>query len=203
MARQTIADNDREMFAGYVAEQLTAWETFNAGGNTHIWDTRKIAAADRRHYPRPEDTTDQGAWAGPWHNVRPFLTTEFVDYMQGGYTETRQTFSQWRARAAAERDAVTYERAQYEESAEYATDQLADIRDTNRRRDALIVTAWERGASMRDLQESTGMSRSQLSAIRATYERGVLHAVHAAEKALRDAAELTERDAAIDAGDLF
>jgi hypothetical protein len=53
------------------------------------------------------------------------------------------------------------------------------------------------------LQESTGMSRSQLSAIRATYERGVLHAVHAAEKALRDAAELTERDAAIDAGDLF
>jgi hypothetical protein len=196
MARATLAQNDRESFAGYVADQIRRWEDYNDNGNTHIWDTRKLAAADARHFPRPADTSDAGAWAGAWHTVRPFLTTEFADYIIGGMRE-RLTFSDWKLRAIAERDAENANVKEYLESAEYATEQLEDLRGLLGRRDSLIVTAWERGASMREIMAASGLGRSQLSNIRSSYSRAARLIVDAAEIAARDAAALDERDAAV------
>lgn len=160
----TRAEMDREEFAGYVTAQLDAFRQ-HAGVHSFVWDAAKLQRA--RHLA-PRDTSDEGAYVGAWHVVRAYVTTEFREWVEQYYAN-RQTFSEWKARAVAERAAAANERASYEMSAAYCTDQLEDLRALIERRDELIVTARERGATWREIGDAIGLGRAQLHNIAAKH----------------------------------
>lgn len=165
MARTlTRAEADREEFAGYVTAQLEAFRK-REGELTFVWDAAKLLKA--RHLA-PRDTSDEGAFVGAWHVVRAYVTTEFREWVEQ-YGARRLTFSEWKARAVAERAALANERADYEASAAYCTDQLEDLRALVERRDELIVTARERGATWADIGAAIGLGRAQLHNIAAKH----------------------------------
>lgn len=165
MARtMTRAEADREEFAGYVTAQLEAFRQ-HAGVHSFVWDAAKLTRA--RHLA-PRDTSDAGAYVGAWHVVRAYVTTEFREWVEQYYAN-RQTFSEWRARAIAERAAAANERASYEMSAAYCTDQLEDLRALVERRDELIVSARERGATWNEIGAAIGLGRAQLHNIAAKH----------------------------------
>lgn len=160
----TRAECDREEFAGYVTAQLEAFRK-REGDLTFVWDAAKLLKA--RHLA-PRDTSDEGAFVGAWHVVRAYVTTEFREWVEQ-YGARRLTFSEWKARAIAERAALANERADYEASAAYCTDQLEDLRALVERRDELIVSARERGATWGDIGAAIGLGRAQLHNIAAKH----------------------------------
>lgn len=146
-----MSTTDRETYAGYVASRLAAF-TEHAGDTARVWD---FDAMQRARRPFAEDAD---AFKGPWRDVRPYVTTEFREWIDE-YSAERLTCSEWHAAQLDERRQLATRERAYLDSAAYCTDRLERWAELNRERDELIVEARERGASLREIQESTGLSR--------------------------------------------
>jgi hypothetical protein len=153
--KETIAD-DRIAYAGYVQARLEDfWQ--HAGHNAFVWDFAKL-----QHAPcRPRDTSDAGAFKGPWRNVKNYVTTEFREWVDEYYAE-RKTFAEWRAERVEERRVQAIRDAETLDSAGYKLGELALLRDLLDRRDDIIMGARERGATWADIARAAGLSRQQL-----------------------------------------
>jgi predicted XRE-type DNA-binding protein len=204
MARQTLAERDTLAFEDYAYAELEKFHAHNAPGYADVWDSLALNTARERFQPTPTDTEEVDAWAGRWKTIRPWLTNEFITWMEehAGIT-SRLTLSEWRVEAVKRRRMDGDYEGDYQDTPEFIIEQLESLRDSLKIRDELIVTAWERGQTMAQIQAATGLGRSQLSVIRGTHERALADTVRAAETATREAAELSERDALIDAGGTF
>lgn len=153
----TLAEADRLEWLGYAAAEIAKFRD-SQSEHTQVWDMKKLHAA--RHTFAPIDTSDEGTFSGPWHVVRKYVTTEFRDWLES--RGTRLTFTEWRAARIADRAQEATARQEYVDSAEYCTDQLGELRRLYERRDELIVTARERGASWAEIGEAIGLGRAQL-----------------------------------------
>lgn len=178
----TVAENDREQFAGYVSNELAKFRD-HAGVHSFVWDAEKLSRARRL---APMDTSDEGVFVGPWRVVRNYVTTEYREYVEQ-YFASRLTFTEWKARAIAERAAESQRQNDYLDSADYCTDQLLDLRALFERRDELIVTARERGASWNEIAEAIGLSRAQLHNIATRHAVKLRVAVADVEQSVADA----------------
>ncbi|MCI2958235.1 hypothetical protein MN032_11050 [Agromyces atrinae] len=121
-----------------------------------MWNLDAWKRTGKKWIPAAEDV-----FSGPWHTVRPYVTTEFREWVDEYYAR-RLTFTEWQREARAARVAEAARVRDYVDSAEFCTDQLEQWAELNARRDALIVDARERGATFAVLQASTGMSRMAL-----------------------------------------
>lgn len=177
MKTLTRAEADREAYLGYVTAELAKFRE-HAGVHSFVWDAEKLQRARRL---APMDTSDEGVFVGPWRVVRSYVTTEYREYVEQYYA-SRMTFSEWKARAVAERAAEAQRQSDYLDSAEYCTDSLADLRSLFERRDELIVTARERGASWGDIGDAIGLSRAQLHNIATRHAVKMRNAVASVEQ---------------------
>lgn len=141
---------DREQYDAYVQTRLQAFHDF-AGFGAFVW---------REGVKR----ADEEAFRGPWHVVRPHVSSEFRVWIDE-YFAPRLTFSEWQAEAIHSRRAESGRVRDYLDSAAYCTDQLEQWRELTMQRDALIADARERGATFAELMASTGLSRMALHTI--------------------------------------
>ena len=146
---------DRQDYAGYVAARLVAFRE-HAGWSARVWDFGKLKAA-RKSLTRE----DGDSFKGPWRTVRPYVTTEFREWVDE-YNAERLTFAEWLQVAREVRREQSQRERDYLESVEFMTDELRRWRELCEDRDALIFEARERGASFKDLQDATGLSRMAL-----------------------------------------
>lgn len=153
----TRAELDRAEYLGYVTAQLAKFRE-HAGVHSFVWDAAKLQRARRL---APMDTSDEGAFSGPWRVVRNYVTTEFREWVEQYYAE-RLTFSEWKRRAIEARNDEAQRVRDYLDSSEYCTDRLTELRGLFEQRDELIISARERGASWADIGEAVGLSRAQL-----------------------------------------
>lgn len=149
---------DRIAYAEYVAGRLRAFHV-HAGDTARVWDYGKALA-----HGRGTKRTDADAFKGPWRVVRPYVTTEFREWIDEHDAE-RLTFAEWQAVERAARAKRDAEEVEYIESAAFFTDELRRWAELTRDRDALIVAARERGATFRELQDATGLSRMTLHTV--------------------------------------
>jgi hypothetical protein len=99
-------------------------------------------------------------YRGPWATVRPYLREEVRHMVEAG-TLTRWTVTQWLAAQSAERAA---EEADEGSIRDHLSD-LAYIRDMYPRRGEIIERARLAGASWKDIQAATGLSRAQANKV--------------------------------------
>ena len=150
-----VLESDFEEWRGYIYGEI---KQFHDAGNDYLFNPAKIHAAG---ITCPiTDTGIEGVFTGAWHVVRKYLTTELIDWLE--LRGTRITFSQWQARRRADREEERNARQDYLDSAESCLDQLEELRRLIERRDELIMTARERGATWREIGESVGLKRAQL-----------------------------------------
>jgi hypothetical protein len=158
MRAATMDDVDRIAYAGYIERMLTDFRLAH-GENAHVWNNELLNTS--RRVPVTLDTSDRGAWRGPWHIARKWVSTEFRVWIDE-YQIPRLTFTEWQAEAIATRQAEADREREYTESPDFCLDELQTLRELNARRDELIVTARERGATWATIGEAIGMSRAQL-----------------------------------------
>lgn len=97
----------------------------------------------------------------PWHVIRPFLNEEFVRWVEDE-GKWRMTFAEFKAQRAELREGERSKEIAYMESAQWALDQLAQLRDLLAQRDELIAIARERGAISGEVEVASGLSRMQV-----------------------------------------
>lgn len=150
----TQAERDRADYAAWIAGQLERIHNYGGAG-FDVWDRSKLRRAGLS-----ESREDAEAFRGPWRTVRPYATQEFLWWVEA-QGEPRYTFSEWQARARAERDAEAHKVREWLDSAGYCLSELEVLRDMLARRDELIATARERGAAWADITAASGLSRMQ------------------------------------------
>lgn len=150
----TQADRDRADYAAWVAGQLERIHAYGGNG-FDVWDRGKLRRAGLS-----EARPDEDAFRGPWRTVRPYASQELIWWIEAQH-EPRYTFAEWQARARADRDAELHRVREWLESAEYCLSELEVLRDMLARRDELIASARERGASWAAITGASGLSRMQ------------------------------------------
>lgn len=145
---------DRQAYDEHVALQYAAWLE-HTGGVGYIWDEKALHRAGKVAPSALE------AWAGPWRNVRPYVATEFRQWIEEHFLE-RVTFSEWQAVRIQERREAKESQRDYLESSDYCLDRLENWAELNRERDTQIVEARERGATFKELSAATGLTRRAL-----------------------------------------
>lgn len=173
----------RESYAGYVVMRLNAFRE-HAGDTARVWDFPKLVAARRSMRVDEAD-----AFKGPWRNVRPYVTTEFREWVEE-YNAERLTFSEWQRARMEEQRAEKSRQRDYMESVEYFTDELVRWAELTRDRDALIVAARERGASFKELMAATGLSRMAIHNVIAADARAMANMMTDVEWASLQAMEV-------------
>ncbi|WP_100813031.1 hypothetical protein [Microbacterium lacus] len=156
---------DLESWRGYLARQESRF--YDAcGGGTYIWDRAAVDRATRRGKTfRGLDI--EGAYTGPWHTVRPYVTAEFREWVESdsrGDQIERLTLSEWVERERVERERVEGERGHLE-TADYTLSQLREFARMLEWRDTLIREAIERGASKVETAAAVGLTRQQIHTI--------------------------------------
>jgi hypothetical protein len=155
-------EHDQETFDGYVAAQLLIFENEE---RADVWNTEKFRLARVAGDPVPVDTRDAGAFVGPWHVVRTFVSDEFKVWCEGGMRK-RFTFAEWQQNRIKDR---VLENARAEENtldtAAYFMRELNEIREAAARRDSFILGARSHGVTYAQLIVATGISRAQLDNI--------------------------------------
>lgn len=149
-----MSAQDRIDYDTYLAGQYAAWLEHTSGSG-YIWDARALARAGR------DVPTALDAWRGPWRNVRPYVSTEFRQWVEEHFLD-RVTFAEWQAQRIQERRETAETKRDYVESADYCLDRLESWAELNRERDEQICEARERGATFRELSEATGLTRMAL-----------------------------------------
>lgn len=150
----TAQDQDRADWEAWVSAQLARIEHYGAEGNGFdVFDQSKMRAANRWF-------TSEDAYRGPWRSIRPYVTREFLWWIEAE-GQPRITLQEWRTRARKERARRASEVATWHESADFSLSELAMLRDLLARRDEIIATARDRGASWRAICEAAGLSRMQ------------------------------------------
>lgn len=152
-------ERDRIEYAGYVARRLEEFWIHAPGA--FVW---KESYSIAKGQVRARLKADSDVFVGPWHAVRPHVTTEFREWIDE-YCEERLTFSEWQAAQRHERERERIAREEYEESGDAALDSLDLWRDLAARRDEFIVQARRAGKTYKQLQAATGMSRSALAEV--------------------------------------
>lgn len=175
---------DETAWAEYVQRECAAFYE-HCDGVTYIWANTpeasrviarltgtKTATEYEDEYGRKRTRFDYvggdselAAFSGPWHVIRPHLTTEFRQWVEEYEGSERLTFSQWRARGIAERAELAWT-----ETPDYTLGQLAELRRLIADRDRLICEAASRGASKVAIAASVGLSRQAVHAIIAASE---------------------------------
>ena len=84
-----MSSQDRIEYAEYLDGQYADWME-HTGGVGYIWYFPALTRAGKP-VPAPLD-----AWRGPWRNVRPYVTTEFRQWIEE-HSIARVTFSEWHA----------------------------------------------------------------------------------------------------------
>lgn len=153
-------DADREGYALWVEQQLHIIETWSGTG-FDIWDRNKLARAGI-------DRNDSDVFRGPWRLCRPYVTQEMLWWVEA-YGQPRLTFTEWQARARADRDREAHAVREWLESADYCLSELEVLRDMLARRDELIATARERGAQWSQICDASGLSRMQAHTVAKQY----------------------------------
>lgn len=151
----TQEERDRAEYDAWVAAELDRVHTYGEAGNGFdVWDSSRLRAAGK---VAPDEAE---AYAGPWRHVRPYVTQEFRWWVEA-YGQPRMTFAEWQARARAERRAEAMRQRDYLDSADYCLHELEMLRELMARRDELIATARERGATWGAITDASGLSRMQ------------------------------------------
>jgi hypothetical protein len=151
-------------------EDFTAWSVYVAGevarfydhtaGVTYIFQNTPRANAYLARAAARGLTSEQAAFYGPAHVVRPLVTSEFRQWWIEHWGTERVTFSEWRENARAAREQVAWE-----DSAERALDQLEMLRRLTLERDSLILDAVSKGATKVSVARAVGLSRQQVHTI--------------------------------------
>jgi hypothetical protein len=160
----TQAEQDRAGYALWIEGQLHEIETYGGSG-FDIWDRKKLERAGI-------DRNDSDVFRGPWRLCRPYVTQEMLWWVEA-YGMPRLTFSEWQARARADRDRESHRVREWLESADYCLSELEVLREMLSRRDELIATARDRGASSAQVETASGLSRMQVHTIRTRYRSDV------------------------------
>ncbi|RBO73515.1 hypothetical protein [Microbacterium sp. H6] len=151
--------DDFNAWAEYVAGELARFYD-HTGGVTYLFQNSPRANAYLAKATARGLTTEQAAFYGAAHMVRGIVTSEFRQWWIEHWGTERVTFSQWRERAAEEREQVAWE-----DSAERALDQLDMLRRLTSERDSLILDAASKGASKVAIARAVGLSRQQVHTI--------------------------------------
>ena len=155
----SIYRDDFAAWADYVAGELARFYD-HAGGVTYLFQNTPGANAYLAKAAARGFTTEQAAFYGAAHMVRGIVTSEFRQWWIEHWGTERVTFSQWRERAAEEREQVAWE-----DSADRALDQLDMLRRLTLERDALILDAASKGATKVAIARAVGLSRQQVHTI--------------------------------------
>lgn len=180
----SVYRDDFESWAEYVAGELARFYEHTDGVTYLFLNTPKATAYLARATARGL-TTEQAAFYGAPHMVKPLLTGEFRQWWIEHWGTERITFSQWRERAAEQREQVAWE-----ESAERSLDQLDMLRRLTLERDALILDAAAKGATKVAIARAVGLSRQQVHTIIASATAPDVAPFTAWEQELAPAAEL-------------
>lgn len=151
--------DDFTSWAEYVAGELARFYD-HTGGVTYLFQNTPRANAYLAKAAARGLTTEQAAFYGAAHMVRGLVTSEFRQWWIEHWGTERVTFSQWRERAAEEREQVAWE-----DSADRALDQLDMLRRLTLDRDALILDAASKGATKVAIARAVGLSRQQVHTI--------------------------------------
>lgn len=153
MSYTTQLERDRADYRAWLERSYSDWLD-HTGGTGYIWDEAAL------HRARRETPTALDAWRGPWRTVRPYVTTEFRQWIEEHDT-SRLTFAEWQTRAKAERAAQSQAVTDWQESAGYCLSELEILHELLKRRGELIYLARERGASWSEVTTTAGLSRMQ------------------------------------------
>lgn len=155
----SVYRDDFTAWAEYVAGELARFYD-HTGGVTYLFQNTPRANAYLAKATARGLTTEQAAFYGAAHMVRGIVTSEFRQWWIEHWGTERVTFSQWRERAAEEREQVAWE-----DSADRALDQLDMLRRLTSERDSLILDAASKGASKVAIARAVGLSRQQVHTI--------------------------------------
>lgn len=150
---------DFDAWATYVAGEIARFYE-HTGGVTYIFANTPRANAYLARAAARGLTSEQAAFYGPAHVVRPLVTAEFRQWWIEYWGTERITFSEWRENARAEREQVAWE-----DSAERALDQLEMLKRLTLERDSLILDAVSKGATKVAIARAVGLSRQQVHTI--------------------------------------
>lgn len=153
---------DREEYAAWVDAELGRFREWT-GGNGRTWDHAALEAAERRGRG-PKDQSESAAYRGPWHTVRPYVTGEFLDWVEGHY-QPRKTLQEWQADRIADRRREAMRTLDYVESVDYPLDQLEQLRELLAQRDELIRLAAQRGATKARIGDAIGITRQSVHTV--------------------------------------
>jgi hypothetical protein len=108
---------DREQYDAWVAARLIDFHE-HAGMGAFVWKSSySLAAGGSARGVRGVERADADAFRGPWHTVRPYVTTEFREWIEE-YNAPRLTFAEWQAEAIHARKRERERARDYLESAE-------------------------------------------------------------------------------------
>jgi hypothetical protein len=155
----SVYRDDFEAWAEYVAGELARFYD-HTGGVTYLFLNTPRANAWLERAAARGLTTEQAAFYGAAHMVQGIVTSEFRQWWVEHWGTERVTFTQWRERAAEQREQVAWE-----DSADRALDQLDMLRRLTLERDALILDAASKGATKVAIARSVGLSRQQVHTI--------------------------------------
>ncbi|MFF7293207.1 hypothetical protein ACFY9N_11815 [Microbacterium sp. NPDC008134] len=155
----SVYRDDFAAWAEYVRGELAKFYD-HTGGVTYLFLNTPRANTWISRAAARGLSTEQAAFYGAAHMVRGIVTSEFRQWWEEHWGTERVTFSEWRERAAAEREEVAWE-----DSAERALDQLDMLRRLTLERDAIILDAASKGATKVAIARAVGLSRQQVHTI--------------------------------------
>lgn len=180
-----MSSADRTAYSEYVTLEYQKFLD-HTGGAGYVWSENRLARVHRTMPPARD------AWRGPWRNVRPYVTTEFRQWIEEHWIE-RLTFSEWQTARIHERREAVESKRDYIESADYCLDRLETWAELNRERDEQICEARERGATFKDLMSATGLTRMTIHNVLERARRAQAGEVIAAAETITAGAAEVER----------